>query len=514
MRWVGVGVFLVLAASTARAVAPTFPGATTVVLTNTEADIPIPDNGSLIGLVTAPAGGVVVDVDVAVSITHPQPDQLDISLVSPRGTTITLSTDNGGSNDDVFADTTFDDQASGTPSAPTARNFVYANLVSTGPLQPEEALAALAGEPVEGPWALVVVDDSGGQSGLLRGWSLTLTAVPGVQTALPSSFAGVGDDIPNGADGLDSTVEVAGMVGLLFDVNVVVDITHPNASDLDLSLTAPSGRRIDLVTDVGGGNDDAYVGTTFDDQAGTPIADLTLPMSGTPFAAVVGEGALGAFMGEEANGTWTLNVADDTVGNDGTLRGWTLVLTAVAVCGDGRLDPGETCDDGNGVDGDGCEANCTPTGVPCPGGCQATETNCTDCVDDDGNGLTDALDPACQAGVLTLRRAIVTQRGFKLKVTGTLPSRPAGTEPATVVLADADGTVMCQALTGSRRKVSAPVGNGRVTLTLRGRGRFVLSGRYLDLTALDKPGLLLGLRVGDLTVAGNGTLELRGLRSR
>src|SRR5262245_8271104 len=148
-------------AGAAFAAAPPIPGLTTTQITSPDADLPIPDGGSLISLLDVDLPGVVVDVDLALDVTHPQPDQLDIYLVSPTGTTVTLTTDNGGGNDDVFHPVTFDDQADGTPSAPNVRNFTYVNLVPTGPIQPEGAMGAFVGEPVTGPWALVIIDDSG-----------------------------------------------------------------------------------------------------------------------------------------------------------------------------------------------------------------------------------------------------------------------------------------------------------------------------------------------------------------
>src|SRR5262245_3671924 len=116
-----------LLASVAGATAPAFPGVITTTLTSPDADLPIPDNASLVTVLTSDLPGVVVDVDVTLDITHTTSDQLDIYLIGPSGRTITLSTDNGGQNDDVFAGTTFDDQAPGTPSAPNVRNFTYAN---------------------------------------------------------------------------------------------------------------------------------------------------------------------------------------------------------------------------------------------------------------------------------------------------------------------------------------------------------------------------------------------------
>src|SRR5262249_47526236 len=132
-------------------------------------------------------------------------------------------------------------------------------------------------------------------------------------------------------------------------------------------------------------------------QADAPASDTPLPPSGTPFVRVSGEGALSAFLGEDPNGTWTLTVVDDSAGNTGTLRGWSLRVVTAGVCGDGVVDPGETCDDGNAVDGDGCESNCTPTATR-PG----SESACTDCRDDDGNGLVDLADPACAASGLAI----------------------------------------------------------------------------------------------------------------
>src|SRR5262249_12872953 len=44
---------------------------------------------------------------------------------------------------------------------------------------------------------------------------------------------------------------------------------------------------------------------------------------------LVPEEPLGAFFGENPNGTWTLSVSDDTPGNTGSLAGWSLTLTAL-----------------------------------------------------------------------------------------------------------------------------------------------------------------------------------------
>ncbi len=484
--------------------------------------MPIPDGDSLTSILTvAGVPGVLVDVDVAVDIAHPQPDQLDVFLVSPSGTTVTLTTDNGGGNDDVFAGTLFDDQAAGTPSAPNVRNFTYANGVATGAIQPEEPLGALFGESANGPWALVVVDDTFGQTGTLRGWSLTISTVPALVTSSPLTFTGAGGPIPDNAPaGRTSTITVNGTGRHLADLDVTLDITHPNATDLDVFLTAPSGRRIDLVTDLGGGNDDLYAGTTFDDQAGTPASDTMLPPSGTPFTRVTGEGALSAFLGEDPNGPWTLTVVDDAPGNTGILRGWGLRVVTATICGDGILDPGEQCDDGNVVDGDGCDSNCTPTGCGngirtagedcddgnrtdgdgCPSTCRTSESVCDDCADDDGNGLVDMADPACGGNGLTLHHATISSARLALGANLAVSRAPTGS--VGLVLVDAAGTVACADLgslhaRGRRFVASGRFGGGVVSVALAPRGGTVsIRGRRLGLRRLDGSRVTLGLRIG------------------
>src|SRR6185369_5899635 len=226
--------------------------------------------------------GVVVDVDVTVDITHPTADQLDIYLVAPSGRTITLTTDNGQQNDDVFAGTTFDDQATGTPSAPNVRNLTYTNAVATGPVQPEGALSALVGESAAGPWALVVVDDSGGSTGTLHGWSLTISTLSSLPPAAATAdFEGDGGNIKdNDVDGLASTIDVSGLGARLLNVSATVSVTPPTGSQLDMFLTSPAGTRIDLATDLGNGVADVYQATTFSDGADAPISDVTAPMAG------------------------------------------------------------------------------------------------------------------------------------------------------------------------------------------------------------------------------------------
>ena len=87
--------------------------------------------------------------------------------------------------------------------------------------------------------------------------------------------------------------------GSSLDVEKMVidlNITHPNVSDLTVTLTSPDG---------------------------TSAVLASHPASGTG-GGIVFETSANNFWGEDAKGTWTLTVTDSVAGNVGTLNGWTL----------------------------------------------------------------------------------------------------------------------------------------------------------------------------------------------
>lgn len=522
-RFFGAVVVVALVAVPALGAPPTFPGTTTIRVPGRTTDAAIPDNDAMIEVLSVDVPGVIVDVDVELDVRHTTPDHLDMYLVSPRGTVVPLATDLGGGADHVFSGVVFDDQAppqEGGSSAACVRNVSYRDNVALGTVQPEGALSALFGEPAAGPWALVVADDTNGTIGTLRSWALVLTTRPALPLAAPPIVvqAAVDTAIPeNAAAGLAATLETSGLGKRLLGLRVFLDIAHPRADHLDLFLVAPSGARIDLATDIGGGAVDLFSGTAFDDREAEPVSDATLPASGEALAAVVPEGALGAFLGEDPNGIWTLEVVDDTRGQQGTLRSWGLELVATATCGDGVLDPGETCDDGNGLSGDGCEADCRPT----PEAPANAAERCGSCADEDEDGLVDALDPDCAAGRLDWQAALVRTAGdgtTRLRLLSRPLPAPLPEGPTALLLADAGTVLACAALGDIERRgrgaasVRGQLAGGTVTLRAQGRsGRVVLKGRGLRLGTAGDPALTVGLRIGDRTWLAAVSPSARGL---
>ena len=132
-------------------------------------------------------------------ITHTAPGDLDITLTSPTGTVMTLTTDNGGSNLNVFNGTQWDDKADPGHQVPftgdtfTASRLVTDTAFANGTLKttlvPEEAFGAFQGENPNGTWTLRSSDDAAGGTGTLSSWTLEITT-----TACPLSCVVSCDD--------------------------------------------------------------------------------------------------------------------------------------------------------------------------------------------------------------------------------------------------------------------------------------------------------------------------------
>jgi subtilisin-like proprotein convertase family protein len=118
-----------------------------------------------------------------------------------------------------------------------------------------------------------------------------------------STFANMSTESASHGDNLTITdggsVQSQITFGSSLDVEKMVidlNISHPNVSDLTVTLTSPDG---------------------------TTAVLASHPASGTG-SGIVFETSANNFWGEDAKGTWTLTVTDSVSGNVGTLNGWTL----------------------------------------------------------------------------------------------------------------------------------------------------------------------------------------------
>jgi cysteine-rich repeat protein len=142
-------------------------GQTLVNLASTDVPKAIPDNNltGITSVIPVSTVGTVQRVFFTVNITHTWDSDVDIYLVSPGGTTLDISTDNGSSNDN-YTNTTFDDACT-TPVTSGSAPF-------SGCYKPETPLSGLIGQPANGTWTLKIDDDAAGDTGTLNSWSISM----------------------------------------------------------------------------------------------------------------------------------------------------------------------------------------------------------------------------------------------------------------------------------------------------------------------------------------------------
>jgi subtilisin-like proprotein convertase family protein len=183
-------------------------------------------------------------------------------------------------------------------------------------------MGAFMGEDPNGTWTLTVSDGAPGNSGMLQSWSLEISSL----SASPTSsllISGDGSSFPIPDDGtpLVLTTVVPPLYSAVCGLTALTNIQHPSPGDLVATLTSPAGTVVTLTSGNGGSHPGVFNGTIWDDLAQTPVTDYVFS-DGVLAATLQPQGAMGAFVGENPAGTWTLTITDQSPGGAGTLNGW------------------------------------------------------------------------------------------------------------------------------------------------------------------------------------------------
>lgn len=151
-----------------------------------------------------------------------------------------------------------------------------------------------------------------------------------------------------------STITVSNVVGVIEKVTVRLNqIKHDFPDDIDVLLVSPGGKKILIMSDAGGDGALNGVDLTFDDAAAVGLFDAPTPVTTPSLAtgtykptnfdntgdnddvvnAVAGTTffTLGVLTNDDANGTWSLYVRDDSQIASGTIGSWTLNLQTTPV---------------------------------------------------------------------------------------------------------------------------------------------------------------------------------------
>lgn len=308
--------------------------------------------------------GGISSMTVQVNVSHSFAGDIDLALVSPRGQSMILMSDNCGAQALSGMSFTFNDSAAselpGTATC-TSGTFKPSNFASSnpdvfpapGPASPASTLSAFTGTNPTGTWSLFAVDDASGDSGVINSWNLTFEiATP--EILIPEfDTHGIASPYP-------STKTFATPPGqVISDVAVKInDFGHESPQDVDVLLADSSGNATVVMSDVcganplydlswtirdtgpgvfgtGNGNDcettevypaDYLAGTSL--RAGAAPYGTMGPADDWPAPAPSpGYGSLAETFGGYPGGPFSLYVVDDNAGGIGYIDDWSLELT-------------------------------------------------------------------------------------------------------------------------------------------------------------------------------------------
>ncbi len=129
----------------------------------------------------------------------------------------------------------------------------------------------------------------------------------GLYNYFPITVSGLTPTNINGAHGL---------------IGLCLNITHTYDSDLGIDLIAPDGTIINILTGVGGSNDN-FTNTCFSQTAINSIASGSAPFTGTfkPMNTIGGVNN-----GQNGNGIWKLRIVDNYAVDTGNLLNWNITF--------------------------------------------------------------------------------------------------------------------------------------------------------------------------------------------
>ncbi|MGA2502265.1 MAG: S53 family peptidase, partial [Tepidisphaeraceae bacterium] len=123
-----------------------------------------------------------------------------------------------------------------------------------------------------------------------------------------------------------SALTVSGISDPITDVNVSLSISYSSVSSLTAYLIGPDNTTVELFSGLSGAN---LTNTSFDDQAATAITSGSAPYTGTFRPAPGLLDALNGKTGTAANGTWRLQVGNNS-NTTGAITAWSVSITAGA----------------------------------------------------------------------------------------------------------------------------------------------------------------------------------------
>ncbi len=244
-------------------------------------DFSIPDNNStgITSSTLAVGAGLNANqiTSVKVNITHTYTGDLTLTLRAPNGSTIDLSSGNGGSGNN-YTNTVF--VTGGTPVTSGAAPF-------TGNYAPEQAFSGLTGT-AHGTWSLIVKDLAGTDVGTLLDWTLAIQTTSGISYAWTTNNSGFTASSPSTSDAPSSST-IYSVQGTYLGCSSTQNL---NLSVLDLPVinatsNAPVCEGTDLILNASGGNTYSWTGPSFGSSSQNPVINSATQTNAGSYSVVV-----------------------------------------------------------------------------------------------------------------------------------------------------------------------------------------------------------------------------------
>ena len=229
-------------------------------------------------IVVSGVGPYLTDVDAITYLQHTFSADLDMTLTSPAGTVVTLTTDNGAGNDNVFNGTRLGRRRQ--PRRPGPLHHQQRRRHRPRLREPDHGhpawcrrrrSAPSSARIPNGTWTLTITDDLAGDGGraqrLVASTSGPCPRLPPAPTRPPSPSP-PRSQCPPAPPCVTSTIVVSGVGSYLLPTSTsITNLPHTFSADIDITLTSPAGTVVTLTTDNGAGNDNVFNGTRWDDDA-------------------------------------------------------------------------------------------------------------------------------------------------------------------------------------------------------------------------------------------------------
>jgi hypothetical protein len=202
---------------------------------------------------------------------------------------------------------------------------------------------AAAGQLIQLKWRMATDSSVAG-----TGWRIDNVSITNTITGENNANIVIPDSGP--AATYPSTINISNLIGSVTETIVVLNnFSHTAPDDVDLLLVAPGGRKVVLMSDVGGTTPVSNLSLSFQDSVANSLPDNGPLVSGTfkptnigaddTFPAPAPSGpptsnTLSALNGINPNGVWSLYLVDDNGNNAGSISGgWgMLIVTSATAC--------------------------------------------------------------------------------------------------------------------------------------------------------------------------------------